>query len=130
MRTTNSGFTLVEVVIALFLIGLGVLAAAPMFMFAMQTTAVGGEKGIAGAAAVERMELLRRQDYTTLTAGGSLTVNISGYSDTSDPDYAVRWLISNRGNPTNTKTVAVRVVPAGTIVGSSRAVTLTTVRAP
>ena len=44
MRENTSGFTLVEVVVALFLIGLGVLAAAPMFMFAMQGNAVGGEQ--------------------------------------------------------------------------------------
>ena len=130
MRTQTSGFTLVEVVIALFLIGLGVLAAAPMFMFAMQSNAVGAEKGQAGALAVERMELLRADDFINLTAGGSLTVSITGYSDTGDPDFDVRWLIADRGTPTNTKTIAVRVVPAGTIPGPSRVVTLTTVRAP
>jgi prepilin-type N-terminal cleavage/methylation domain-containing protein len=130
MRGNSTGFTLVEVVIALFLMGLGVLAAAPMFMFAMQGNAVGGEKGAASALAVERMELLRSANFSTLTAGGSLTVSLTGYSDTSDPDFDVRWLIANRGTPTNTKTIRVRVVPAGTIPGPSRTVTLSTVRAP
>ena len=130
MTRNASGFTLVEVVVALFLIGLGVLAAAPMFMYAMQGTAIGGEKGQASALAVEQMELLRSQTYGTLTAGGSLTVSLTGYSDTSDPDFDVRWLITDRGTPNNTKTIAVRVVPAGRIPGPSRVVTLTTVRAP
>ena len=40
--TCEGGFTLAEVLVALFLIGIGVLAAAPMFMYAMQGTAVGG----------------------------------------------------------------------------------------
>jgi len=130
MSKNSSGFTLVEVVVALFLMGLGVLAAAPMFMFAMQGNAVGGEKGQASALAVEHMELLRSTDYINLTAGGSLTVSLTGYSDTSDSDFDVRWLIADRGTPANTKTIRVRVVPAGTIPGPSRVVTLTTVRAP
>ena len=129
MRESNSGFTLVEVVVALFLIGLGVLAAAPMFMFAMQGNAVGGEKGAAGALAVERMEILRATDYATLTAGGSLTVDTAGFVDTSDPNYTIRWLITANTNPLGTFTVTVRVIPAGTIPGSSRVVTLTTMRA-
>ena len=91
MHEKNSGFTLVEVVIALFLIGMGVLAAAPMFMYAMHANAVGGEKGAAGALGVEQMEDLRAQPFSSLTAGGSLTVNIGGYSDTSDPDFTVRF---------------------------------------
>jgi prepilin-type N-terminal cleavage/methylation domain-containing protein len=128
MRKSDSGFTLVEVIVALFLIGLGVLAAAPMFLFAMQGNAVGGEKGAAGALAVERMELLRAADFVTLAPGGSLAVNTTGYVDTSDPNYTVRWLITANTTPPGAITISVRVVPAGTIPGSSREVTLTTIR--
>jgi hypothetical protein len=114
--------------VALFLIGLGVLAAAPMFLFAMQGNAVGGEKGAAGALAVERMEQLRAADFVTLAAGGSLTVNTTGYADISDSNYTVRWLITANTTPPGAITISVRVVPAGTIPGSSREVTLTTIR--
>ncbi len=130
MRQSNAGFTLVEVLVALFLIGLGVLAAAPMFMYAMQGNAVGGEKGEAGALAVERMEILRAATYSSLTPGGSLTVNTTGYVDTSDPDHTVRWLIETNTVPSGSRIISVRVVPAGTIPGSSREVTLTTIRGP
>ena len=84
-RGRAEGFTLVEVLIALFLIGIGVLAAAPMFIYAMQGNAVGGDFGSVGATAVERMELLRSQDWGTLTAGGSLSTSVANYFDTSDP---------------------------------------------
>lgn len=130
MRESNSGFTLVETIVALFLIGLGVLAAAPMFMYAMQGNAVGGEKGEAGALAVEQMEILRAADYSTLTAGGSLTVDTTGYVDTSDPDHTIRWLIASNTTPPGSLAISVRVVPSGAIPGSSREVTLTTLRGP
>ncbi len=130
MRESSSGFTLVEVIVALFLIGLGVLAAAPMFMYAIQGNAVGGEKGEAGALAVEQMEVLRAADYLTLSAGGSLTVDTTGYVDTSDPNNTVRWLIATNTAPTGSLIVSVRVIPAGSIPGSSREVTLTTMRGP
>ena len=130
MRESSSGFTLVEVIVALFLIGLGVLAAAPMFMYAMQGNAVGGEKGAAGALAVERMEILRAANYATLAAGGSLTVDTGGYVDNSDPNNTVRWLIINNTAPTGSLIVSVRVIPAGLIPGSSREVTLTSIRGP
>ncbi|NIL99935.1 MAG: prepilin-type N-terminal cleavage/methylation domain-containing protein [Acidobacteria bacterium] len=130
MRESSAGFTLVEVIVALFLIGLGVLAAAPMFMYAMQGNAVGGEKGEAGALAVERMEILRATDYGSLTVGGSLTVDTTGYVDTSDPDHTVRWLIEANTAPTGSLIITVRVIPAGTIPGSSREVTLTSIRGP
>lgn len=130
MRESSSGFTLIEVIVSLFLIGLGVLAAAPMFMYAIQGNAVGAEKGAAGALAVEQMEILRATDYLALPAGGSLTVDTTGYVDTSDPNNTVRWLIVTNTAPAGSLIISVRVIPAGSIPGSSREVTLTTIRGP
>ena len=130
MRGSSSGFTLIEVIVSLFLIGLGVLAAAPMFMYAMQGNAIGGEKGAAGALAVEQMEVLRATYFLALPAGGSLTVDTAGYVDTSDPNNTVRWLIASNTAPPGSLIISVRVIPAGSIPGSSREVTLTTIRGP
>lgn len=126
--TRESGFTLVEVLVALFLITIGVLAAAPMFIYATQGNAVGADFGSGGALGVERMELLREQDYSALAAGGSLTANTAGYFDTSDPDYTVRWQITDNASPANTKTIEVRVVANRTVVGRAKSVTLTSIR--
>lgn len=127
-RSNSSGFTLLEVIVALFLMALGVLAAAPMFIYAMQGNAVGGDLGTVGAEAVERMELLRSQGYTTLTAGGSLTAGVTGYTDTSDPDVIVRWLITDNATPIGTKTIQVRAIARRQAVGLAKQVTLTSVR--
>jgi hypothetical protein len=101
-----------------------------MFMYAMQGNAIGAEKGEAGALAVEQMEILRATGYGALADGGSLTVDTAGYFDTSDPDHTVRWLIEANTAPTGSKVISVRVIPAGTIPGSSRVVTLTSIRGP
>lgn len=129
-KTNSAGFSLVEVIVALFLMGLGVLAAAPMFMYAMQQNASGGDIGSAGAIAVDRLEQIRARDYDTLTAGGSLAVNATGYSDVTDPDFTVRWIVVDDIPIANTKSISVRVIPSGDLPGASRVVTLSTVRAP
>ena len=127
-KRKQAGFSLVEVLVALFLIGIGVLAAAPMFIYAIQGNAVGADFGSAGALAVERMEILRARNYSTHLAGGSLTTNSTGYFDTGDPDYIVRWTIANNGSPAGTKTITVRATALGRKVGRNKQVTLTTIR--
>lgn len=122
------GFSLVEVLVALFLIALGVLAAAPMFVYAMQGNATGADFGSVGANAVERMELLRGQDYASLAPGGSLNVSQVGYSDLGDPDVVVRWTIAENANPAGTRTIVVRAIATRQVVGQRKEVTLTTLR--
>ena len=127
-RDGAGGFTLVEVLLALFLIGIGVLAAAPMFIYAMQGSAVGADFGWVGAVGVERMELLRADDYFNLPAGGSLTANVAGYFDTGTPGVTVRWTIADNVTPARTKTITVVVIADRQVVGDRKNVTLTTIR--
>ena len=127
-RGSAGGFTLVEVLLALFLIGIGVLAAAPMFIYAMQGSAVGADFGWVGAVGVERMELLRATDYFSLPAGGSLTTNVADYFDTSTPGVTVRWTVEDNVTPARTKTITVLVVADRQVVGDRKNVTLTTIR--
>jgi len=129
-RPRERGFTLVEVLVALFLIGIGVLAAAPMFMYAMQGTAVGGDFGSTGAAAVDRMELLRSEDWVDLEPGGDIDANVNDYFDASDPDVLVRWeiAVAPAPAPPGTKTITVRAIAARQVVGERKDVVLTTLR--
>jgi prepilin-type N-terminal cleavage/methylation domain-containing protein len=123
------GFSLVEVLVALFLISLGVLAAAPMFIYAMQGNAVGADLGTVGAVAVERMELLRSSNYGALTAGGSLTSNVTGYFDNSNPAVTVRWTITDDTvGPVTVKTITVRAITNRQVVGERKEITMTTSR--
>ena len=124
----GAGFTLIEILVAIFLTGLGLLAVAPMFVYATRSTASSADLGSVGAAGVKRMEVLRSQAFGTLTAGGSLTSNTTGYYDTSDPDYVVRWTIENNATPATRKTIKVRAQATRRVVGLKKETTLTTVR--
>ncbi len=127
-ETDERGFSLVEVLLALFLIGIGVLAAAPMFVYAMQGNATGADFGSVGAIAVERMEVLRSQSFVNLPAGGSLTVSQAGYADLSDPEYIVRWRVTDNATPPTIKTITVRAIAVRQVVGLRKEITLTTLR--
>jgi prepilin-type N-terminal cleavage/methylation domain-containing protein len=131
MKKNSDGFTMVEVLVALFLLAIGVLAAAPMFVYAMQGNAVGADFGTSGAIAVERMEVLRGTFYGDLPAGGDLASDVTGtvpYFDNSNPDFTIRWTIVDNVTPDDTKTITVRVTAVRQIVGDRKGVTLTTLR--
>ncbi|MGH9749425.1 MAG: type IV pilus modification PilV family protein [Candidatus Polarisedimenticolia bacterium] len=128
-RGRQGGFTLVEVLLALFLMGIALLAAAPMFVHAMKQNATGADLGTVGAAAAERMELLRSGDFDALPAGGSLTIDVPGYLDASDPAVVVRWQIVDNGAPATLKTVSVRAVAVRQVIGLRKEIVLSTLRA-
>ena len=129
MKSGCEGLTLLEVVFALLLIGIGLLAVAPMFMTAMSSNEVGGTLGVVGAMALERMELLRAIEYDNLTAGGSVTTDVSGYIDTPADGYTVRWMIQDNGSPPDTRIVTVFAAAENSNMGPRKEVTLTTLRA-
>ncbi len=128
MQARESGFSLVEMLVAISLIGLGLLAIAPLFVYATKSTATSADLGLVGAAAVRRMEILRSRDFQSLTAGGNLTSNVTNFADTSDPDFVVRWTVANDATPAMRKTITVRAQAARRVVGLRKEVQLTTVR--
>ena len=132
-RRNADGFTLIEVMLALFLIGLGLLAAAPMFVYAMQGNASGADFGTVGALAVEQMETLRSQPYSTLAAGGDIDTPTVGYTMTvADQQinitYTMNWAIVDNASPVGTKTITLRAVADRQVVGVAKEVVLTSVR--
>lgn len=127
MREASRGFTLVEVVLGLALLAVGVVVTVPLFVFAAKENAAGGDLGQVGVFAEERMEQLRAAAYGSLLSGGSLTADVDGYSDTSDPDVVVRWTVADHSNPTG-KLVRVHAAATREIVGQAKQVTLSTLR--
>ncbi len=127
-RSTQRGTSLLEVLIALSLIAIGVAGMAPLFVSSLDTGSAGAEIGTLSTAATDRMEALRAQPFSSLSAGGSLLSNMSLYSDISHPNYFVRWEIVDSGGPTGSKKIAVRAVSRSALQGSPRSITLETLR--
>ena len=71
-----------------------------------------------------RMERLRQTPFKTLNAGGSLTSNVTGFVDASDPTYLVRWTVVNDATPPVLKTIQVRALARKAIVGLPKEVRL------
>ena len=114
---------------ALFILAVGVIATAPLFVYAARENAVGGDLGEVGDLAVRHMELLRATDYVILANGGDLNSNVDGYHDLSRPGFAVRWVITDNPNPpASTKTITVRAIADRQVVGRQKEVTLIVVR--
>jgi prepilin-type N-terminal cleavage/methylation domain-containing protein len=129
MRVESRGFTLVEVVVALAIMAVGLIATAPLFVLASKENAGGGDLGTVGSLAVERMEQLRGLTYYSLENGGSLETNLVDYSDTTDPDFDVRWTVADNPNPpAGLKIVAVRSVAKRQVMGKPKEVTMVMVR--
>jgi hypothetical protein len=63
-------------------------------------------------------------------AGGSLSADIAGYFDKSDPAVSLRWTISDDANPAKKKTITmVAIATRVTSIGARKTVTFSTVRA-
>ena len=126
MNERCDGFTLVEVMIALVLILIVLLSAAPMFVYASQINSAGAEIGSATALAEERMELLRQEVFNNLPDGGDLRNNVAGYSDTSSDGFEVRWRITDSAGM---KRIEVRAVSLSQAPGPTKEASLTFLRA-
>jgi Tfp pilus assembly protein PilV len=124
-RNTECGTTLVEVLVALLLLAIGVLGITPLFISSTDVSAAGGELGHLSTAAATRFETLRAAPFYMLAAGGSLTTDVTLYSDTSNPASTIRWEIID--GPSGTKTITVRALSTGLLPGR-RSISLTTLR--
>ena len=124
----EKGFTLAEVLSALFVVGMGILALGPLFVQGAQVTASSDTMSATSAAAVERLELLRATGFNTLAAGGSLTSNTTGFFDASDPEVTVRWTVANNATPPTLKTLTVRAISNTSPMGQAKVCELTSRR--
>lgn len=81
-RNDGRGFTLVEVLVALALGAICVLAVAPMFVAGMKSNAVGWDYSALNALARQRLEELLQFSFTDprLAVAGGSTVTIDGVS--------------------------------------------------
>ncbi len=115
-RRQSSGFTLVEIMMALSLLAIGLLSLAAMQLTAMQYGSRGRHLTKAAAVAEERMEILMRTrwDDAALAPTGGWTAPqtsdevVQGPTDQTEMSYDVSWQIANV-DPGRTRSIDVRV---------------------
>jgi len=136
VNRNSNGLTLIETLVAIFLMALGVLAAAPMFIFAIQGNSIGSDYGAVGSMALDRMELLRAEPFesTVLAVGGDVETNWTNgagraYFDDTQQDLLTRWEIETHPTIPLARIVTVRAIQLTPSIGAAKEVTLTTIRA-
>jgi hypothetical protein len=122
------GTSLLEVLVALMLLAMGMLSVAPMFVSSVDTSATGADISSLSSRATARMESLRAEPFHTLIPGGSLTSNVSGYSDTTDPQVILRWEIVDGGGPSGTRSIQLVAFRLSQLSAKPSSVLITTLR--
>jgi len=83
-RCRESGFTLVEALVAMLMLTFGLIAITNLFIVAASSNTVANHSTVAAAQAAEVMERLKSVDFNALVVGGDLDADV-GTPD-CDPD--------------------------------------------
>ena len=123
MMKEQNGFTLLEVIIALFIFSVGLLAVASMQMSAIKGNYFSGTLTEASNWAADQMETLMSLPYTEddLAAGDHPDVPLE------EGIYTITWNVLEDDTTNNTKTIAITV--AWTDRGSQRTLVLPGIKA-
>lgn len=125
------GFTLIEVLVSGFLVGLIALAVAPMMLMAVQTSAAAQEATELTAIGSQQMEILRALPFADagLVAGGSVANSDAGYSldpYLGDADRYLRWAVVDENVERKRITLVVGI--RNSVWGPAREITMETFR--
>ena len=116
----SSGFTVVEVLIAMVILSVGMLAIAGMMGVAIQANAFSSKMSLATRSAQQKLEQVKNATYSTVVAG----------SDAADANGLTRsWTVTDDTPIANTKTIVADVTWVDE-KGVSRAVQFSTVISP
>jgi type IV pilus assembly protein PilV len=119
MKTSNSdrGFTLVEVVVAMLVFTVGIVALAQLMAVTMRMQAHGRNQTSAVRLAQDKFDQLMSLNFDTsaevqITGSDSLSANVENYFDTDVTGYTRRWLIEAGpdANP-DLRQITIRVIP-------------------
>jgi type IV pilus assembly protein PilV len=112
-KRNSSGFTLVEIMIAMSLLAIGLLSLAAMQLTAMQYGSRGRHLTKAAAVAEARMEMLMRSRWTDITPTAWTTPVVTNEvvqsaSTQNEQAYSTSWQIANV-DAGRTRSIDVRV---------------------
>ena len=116
----QSGFTLIEVMIALVILAVGLLALATMQIVSIRSNAFSSEMTYATMLAQSRLEQIRNMDYDDLTPSSSTTDTVPASASTKGMAYTVERTVSADDVPAaNMKTVTLEIKWTGAPAGSA-----------
>lgn len=79
-HSSESGFTLVEALVAMLVLSVGITAVANLMIVGASSNAVGNASTASAALASREMERLKAVEYNTLALGGDLEADQAGFS--------------------------------------------------
>jgi prepilin-type N-terminal cleavage/methylation domain-containing protein len=123
---SSDGFTLVEILVAMTLLAVSLLAVGSLFVFAVRERATGADLGSVGAIASERIEMLRAVSFDALTAGG--TFRATSWASATRRPRLHDPIVADNASPATTKTITVRVIANRTTTGLRKEIALSTLR--
>ena len=121
MTKKQSGFTLIEVMIALVILAAGILALATMQIVSIRSNAFSSEMTYATMMAQSRLEAIRNMDYDDVTAVGQVTLPVD--ATTKGVAYRVERQVQDNAPATDMKTVTLIIDWLGAPAGSSTGTT-------
>jgi prepilin-type N-terminal cleavage/methylation domain-containing protein len=125
----EAGFTLVEVIVAVLVLTIGLVAMAELLAVSIRLHQLSRNTEVATQLAQGKFEELMKLNFTTAPAvqpGGSLTNNVANHFDAPVNTFTRRWLVQ-AGPAARTLRVTVRVVPAQTDLRMLKPVELTSI---
>lgn len=125
MMKEQNGFTLLEVIIALFIFSIGLLAVASMQMTAIKGNYFSGTLTEASNWAADQMETLMSLPYDD--ADGNLDAGAHPDVPLEEGIYTITWNVLEDDTTNNTKTITITV--AWTDRGSQRTLVLPGIKA-
>jgi type IV pilus assembly protein PilV len=115
----SAGFTLVEVIVAIVLLGVGLMGLAALSTTVTRANVQSSSLTTATALAQERAERLRTEDYDALASGNDSRV-------VDNVTYTRSWVVTADDPEPGLKTVAIAV--SWTTRGTTHTTRLTTIR--
>ncbi len=96
-RSSDSGFTLVEALVAIVILVFGLIAVTNLMLVAASSNSVANQSTAAATIASQKLEQLKAQPFTSLAAGGGVASDVTGfYQDDDVPGVGrihTRWAI-------------------------------------
>ncbi|OPY11068.1 MAG: hypothetical protein A4E66_01436 [Syntrophus sp. PtaB.Bin001] len=124
----TAGFTLIEIMVAIFILTVALIAMAGMTEMVIKENALSKSRTTATILAKSQLEELKNMAYANLAGGGDFATADGTIQATLQPNtYFTRTWIVNPGVP-NTGSITITVTVTWSLYGNNRNVTLQTIR--